>query len=200
MQKTLAEFRQRPLLKIAPDVGDTLNEISAVNRHVLAAMRERLRLKAYSESTIRTYINEMAQLLRALGNIPADELKPAHLKRYLVFCLEKLRLKENTLHSRINAMTPLDLKTICMYYYVYVLLSAKDGHFYTGYTSNLKQRLVSHIAGKVASTKNRGPLNLIYFEGCIHQQDATRREKYLKSGNGKIYLKNRLSNFLNPTG
>lgn len=67
-------------------------------------MRERLRLKAYSESTIRTYVNEMAQLLQALGNIPADELEPVHLKRYLIYCFEKLHLKENTLHSRINAL------------------------------------------------------------------------------------------------
>jgi site-specific recombinase XerD len=65
---------------------------------------EKLRLKAYSESTIRTYVNEMAQLLHALGNIPAEELQPVHLKRYLVYCLERRQLKENTLHSRINAI------------------------------------------------------------------------------------------------
>jgi len=60
--------------------------------------------------------------------------------------------------------------------------------------------MVFHDEGKVESTKNRRPLKLIYFEGCINQQDATRREKYLKSGNGKIYLRSRLANFLNPTG
>jgi putative endonuclease len=87
-----------------------------------------------------------------------------------------------------------------MFYYVYVLLSKKDNQFYTGYTSNLKNRLKLHQDGKVKSTQNRLPLELIYFEGCINQQDATRREKYLKSGNGKIYLKNRLSFFFNPTG
>lgn len=88
-----------------------------------------------------------------------------------------------------------------MYYYVYVLFSEIDGQFYTGYTNNLIRRLDEHNNGKVISTKNRRPLNLIYWEGCLHQQDATRREKYLKSGNGKIYLKSRLRNFLNnPTG
>lgn len=87
-----------------------------------------------------------------------------------------------------------------MYYYVYVLLSEKDNLLYTGYTSNLKNRLSLHNDGKVQSTMYRQPLKLIYFEGCINQQDATRREKYLKSGNGKIYLRNRLSNFNNPTG
>ena len=78
--------------------------ISTINMHVLPLMEEHLKLKAYSFSTRRTYLNEMRQLLQMLSNIPADELKPAHLKRYLVFCFEKLQLKENTLHSRINAL------------------------------------------------------------------------------------------------
>ena len=87
-----------------------------------------------------------------------------------------------------------------MYYYVYVLISEKDSNYYTGCTSNIKLRLAEHQAGKVNSIKARLPVKLIYFEGCLNQQDATRREKYLKSGNGKIYLKNRLSIWRNPTG
>jgi putative endonuclease len=63
-----------------------------------------------------------------------------------------------------------------------VLYSEKDEQLYTGYTSDIKKRLVLHNEGKVESTKNRRPLKLIYWEGCINQQDATRREKYLKSG------------------
>ena len=86
-----------------------------------------------------------------------------------------------------------------MYYYVYVLLGEKDNQFYTGYTSDLKRRLNEHQSAKVNSTKYRLPLQLIYFEGCLNQQDATRREKYLKSGNGKIYLRSRLRNFFYPT-
>jgi putative endonuclease len=87
-----------------------------------------------------------------------------------------------------------------MYYFVYVLLSENDNQFYTGYTSDLEKRIDSHNKGEVQSTRLRRPLRLIYFEGCINQQDATRREKYLKSGNGKIYIRSRLKNFLNPTG
>ena len=82
------------------------------------------------------------------------------------------------------------------YYYTYVLLSLKDRGFYTGYTSNLKKRFSDHSEGKVLSTKHRRPLELIYFEGSLNRSDATRREKYLKSGNGKIYLRNRLKNDL----
>ena len=46
----------------------------------------------------------MSQLLQRINNIPADGLTPEHLRRYLVYCYEKLKLTENTLHSRINAM------------------------------------------------------------------------------------------------
>ncbi|AKP52904.1 GIY-YIG nuclease family protein [Cyclobacterium amurskyense] len=87
------------------------------------------------------------------------------------------------------------------YFNVYVLLSEYDGQFYTGYTSDLKVRVEHHNQGKVPSTSRRRPLKLIYWEGCLNQQDATRREKYLKSGNGKKYLRNRISNYFNnPTG
>lgn len=82
------------------------------------------------------------------------------------------------------------------FYYIYILKSKKDGMLYTGYTNNLKRRLEEHNKGLVPSTKNRTPLNLIYFEGCLSQKDATKREKYLKSAWGKRYLKNRMKNYL----
>ena len=72
----------------------------------------------------------------------------------------------------------------------------KDNKFYTGYTKNLKLRLKQHQEGKVEATKNRGSFNLIYFEGCLNQQDATHREKYLKTYLGKMFLRNRLKSYL----
>jgi len=48
----------------------------------------------------------------------------------------------------------------------------------------------------VQSTKNRLPVELIYFEGCKNQQDATKRERYLKTTYGKKYIKNRSGNYL----
>jgi integrase/recombinase XerD len=113
LKKQLLERKQNaaptlPLTKYSSQnpVKRTVNirKIRAVNAHVLPSMKQQLKLKAYSSSTISTYLNEMSQLLQALGDIPADDLQPVHLKRYLVYCLDKLGLKENTLHSRINAM------------------------------------------------------------------------------------------------
>lgn len=83
------------------------------------------------------------------------------------------------------------------FYYVYILKSEKDGKNYAGYTQNLKLRLEQHQKGKVTSTKHRRPLQLIYFEACLNQQDTTKREKYFKTHYGKMYLKNRLTNWHN---
>ncbi len=80
--------------------------------------------------------------------------------------------------------------------YVYVLQSLKDNNFYTGCTDNLNKRLKKHNNSKVKSTKNRKPLKLIYYEACVDKGDAFAREKYLKSGMGKRYIKNRLKRYL----
>lgn len=72
----------------------------------------------------------------------------------------------------------------------------KDQNLYTGYTNNLKTRLKMHNEGKIPSTMKRFPLELIYYEACLNQQDATHREKYLKTAWGKRYLKSRLKNYL----
>ena len=81
------------------------------------------------------------------------------------------------------------------YYYVYILLSLKDGNKYTGYTSDLPSRFDSHNEGKVKSTKHRRPFKLIYFEACIDKKDALKREKYLKTHYGKMFLGNRLKSY-----
>jgi len=81
-------------------------------------------------------------------------------------------------------------------YYTYVLLSQKDGRFYTGATADLRKRIKDHNNGQVISTRLRRPLKLIYYEACLDKHDAIRREKYLKTGMGKQYLKNRLKHSL----
>jgi putative endonuclease len=82
-----------------------------------------------------------------------------------------------------------------MFYVTYVIRSEKDGKLYTGYTRQLQKRLNEHNQGLNKSTKGRGPFQLIYFEGCQSEEAAIKREKQLKSGHGKRYLKNRLGAF-----
>ncbi len=81
-------------------------------------------------------------------------------------------------------------------FYTYVLRSQKDKKFYTGYTKDLKLRFEQHTQGLVDSTKDRRPLKLVYYEACLKREDATHREKYLKTHYGKMFIKNRLKSYL----
>ena len=87
-----------------------------------------------------------------------------------------------------------------MFYYTYVLQSIKNKCYYTGFTSDLRKRFNQHNNNENTYTKGRGPFELIYCEVCKNQKDAAQREKYLKSGRGKRYLKERLKRFLVRTG
>jgi putative endonuclease len=82
------------------------------------------------------------------------------------------------------------------FYYVYILQSQKDKYWYTGYTSNLRKRFSEHQNGYTHSTKSRRPWRLIYYEACLSEGDAIAREKYLKSGMGKRFIKKRLKLYL----
>lgn len=80
-------------------------------------------------------------------------------------------------------------------YYTYVLRSMKDGKMYTGFTKDLKLRFEQHERGLVQSTKHRMPLELIYYEACLSEEDGLRRERYLKTHYGKMYLRKRLKSY-----
>lgn len=78
--------------------------LSANNKAQLLLYLEQLALKKYSKSTLQTYRNEFMQLLQLLKDIQVQDLTPEHLKRYMLYCVVKLQLSENTLHSRLNAL------------------------------------------------------------------------------------------------
>ena len=73
-------------------------------------------------------------------------------------------------------------------YYVYVLYSYKDKGLYIGYSTDLRNRLISHASGKNDATKNRLPFKLIHYEFFIDEADAKAREEFLKSGYGRKQL------------
>lgn len=65
-------------------------------------------------------------------------------------------------------------------FYVYLIKSKKDGELYTGFTNDLKRRLLEHNQGLNESTKYRGPFELIYYEAYKSEEDARAREHNLK--------------------
>ncbi|MFQ3608128.1 MAG: tyrosine-type recombinase/integrase [Chloroherpetonaceae bacterium] len=83
---------------------ESLSKINPVNQPVLQQYIETLQLKGYSPNTITTYRNEFAQLLCALKSVSVAEIDAERLRRYFLYCTNTLKLSENTLHSRINAV------------------------------------------------------------------------------------------------
>ncbi len=80
-------------------------------------------------------------------------------------------------------------------FYTYFLQSEAFEETYIGYTSDLKKRMKEHNSGLSASTKRYKPWKLIYYEACLSEQDAKRREGYLKTTQGSRLLKRRLKEY-----
>ena len=79
-----------------------------------------------------------------------------------------------------------------MNYKVYVLESEKNGLRYVGHTQDLVNRLKEHNANRTASTQGKGPWKLIYSEDFSSLKLAKNREKFFKTGRGRIVLKNHI--------
>lgn len=101
-----ASYREMFGLGSKPAVSElVLAGIDPVNQPALTALVSTLQLKAYSPNTIRTYRNEFTQLLQYLNNsTQVDSLSTEQLRAYFLHCVNDLKLSENTLHSRINAV------------------------------------------------------------------------------------------------
>ena len=162
-------------------------KISAVNAHVLPAMEQYLKLKSYSPSTRRTYLQEMTHLLQLLKDIPADELRPEHLKRYLIHCHEKLMLKENTLHSRINALK---------FYYEQVLHREK---FFWEIPRPKKQMILPKVLGEdevarlfnaLTNLKHKAMLFTAYSAGLRVSEIAALKISDIDSSRMQIRIEN----------
>ena len=74
-------------------------------------------------------------------------------------------------------------------FFVYVLGSRTTGKHYVGFCQDVVQRVGQHNAGLTKATKNRGPWRLVYQEEYPTRAAAMRRERFLKSGQGREQLK-----------
>ncbi len=84
-------------------------------------------------------------------------------------------------------------------YYVYALYDRTKNKFYIGSTDNLKRRILEHYRNKVHTTSKMINPKLVYYEACIVKKDAQKREKQLKTGFGRGYLRRRLKHCLMRT-
>jgi putative endonuclease len=73
---------------------------------------------------------------------------------------------------------------------IYAIKSKVKNYIYVGMTQNLEERFQRHNSGRERTTKPYRPFDLIYTEEKSNRVEARKREKYLKSGDGKKFLKN----------
>lgn len=186
-KQVVAEKKHFPLQRGAESAA----KIDPVNAHVIAAMEQRLLLKAYSPSTRKTYLNEVNVFLRAIKKHPADEFSPERIKDYLEYCAVKLQLSENTLHSRINALK---------FYYEQVL---KRAQFFWDIPRPKKASLLPKVLSKeeivrllkaIANVKHKTMLMLAYACGLrvsevtaleLKDVDEDRRLLFIRRAKGK---------------
>jgi integrase/recombinase XerD len=159
--------------------------IQLVNAHIIPAMHQLLKLKAYSPSTIKTYLNEVTQLLNLLDNISADDLTQDQLKKYLVYCYEKLGLTENTLHSRINAMK---------FYYEQVL--KREKFFWEiprpkkriQLPKLLNEKELSNLFNALNNKKHKAMLFTVYSSGLRVSEIVNLKIAHIDSGRMQILV------------
>jgi len=80
-------------------------------------------------------------------------------------------------------------------FYLCVLHSKRDLGLYIGYSTDLHRRLTERKEGASQATSYRSPWNLIYYEAYVEEADALGRERYLKSGGGRKFLRSQLRNY-----
>ena len=123
----------------------------------------------------------------------AHAWKACVLTRYRGFARHTPGVRRMPDESKADARQIQFINKIMEIYYVYVLQSEKDKNLYVGMTADIERRRSEHFRGKVISTKNRLPLRMLFYEVYFTKIEAMRREKYLKSSDGRKDIKKRIT-------
>ncbi len=104
LRRQLIAKKQLPALVQSHLAKPDISSLSPNNTGALERYVETLILKAYAQSTVKTYRNEFYQLLKEIKDIPVRDLTLDHIRRYMFYCFNKYNLSEATANSRINAI------------------------------------------------------------------------------------------------
>jgi integrase/recombinase XerD len=166
-------------------------KLSKENGEAMQEFKRQLVLKGYSQSTLRTYENEFRQFLQTIKDKPASGFTVSRLKDYFQYCYITLKLSENTMHSRINALK---------FYYEQVLNREK---FFWEIPRPKKQQLlpkifsqdeIAAIINSVKNKKHKAMLMLAYSGGLrvsevvalkTYQVDSNRMTVFISQAKGK---------------
>ncbi|MCS6974662.1 MAG: site-specific integrase [Cyclobacteriaceae bacterium] len=183
----------RQLLGLDPKITgkSVIKKIHDVNKPALQAFINTLKLKAYSENTIRIYVQEFSQLLYILKSYPVQNLTAEKLRSYFLYCINELKIKENHLNSRINAIK---------FYFEQVLgkekllLNIPRPKKPSKLPKVIDMKDVKTMLSMVKNTKHRVMLKLCYGMGLrvseivnlkISDIDSKRMQVHICSGKGK---------------
>lgn len=170
-----------------PSVAYRLSHENLLN---LQQTIQHLTLKAYSQSTIKTYRGELMVFFQVLGKYHAANLTTEDVKRWLTKCINE-GLKENTLHSRINALK---------FYYEQVLGREK---FFLEIPRPIKHQQLPNVLGEreitrlfnaLANKKHKAILFTAYSAGLrvsevvslkLSDIDSDRMQLFIEKAKGK---------------
>ncbi|MFZ1380237.1 MAG: tyrosine-type recombinase/integrase [Saprospiraceae bacterium] len=182
-----ANYRTKFGLQPKPLLGKAaLLQIHPINQAEMKKYIETLQLKGYSPNTINTYRNEFAQLLHIIKDKNIISLDANRLRNYFLYCTNELKLSENTLHSRINAIK---------FYFEKVL--ARDKLFVEIprpkkkiiLPNVLAKQQVERLFSNLESLKHRSMLYLTYSAGLRVSEVVNLRIKDIHSERMVITIK-----------
>jgi len=162
-----------------------VNKISQHNAKELELLLQTLILKAYSKATINTYKNEFLAFLQTIKTANADDFTPQRIKDYLQYCFVELKLSENTLHSRMNALK---------FYYEQVLGREK---FFWEIPRPKKQMLLPKVLGEdelgrlfnaLDNKKHKAMLFTAYSAGLRVSEVAALQIKHIDSNRMQLFI------------
>jgi integrase/recombinase XerD len=162
-------------------------QINEYNKQQLSIFIKTLILKGYSKSTINTYKNEFAIFLKTLKSVKADELKTTRVKNYLFYCHDTLKLSENTIHSRMNALK---------FYYEQVL--KREKFFFDIPRPKKKLQLpkilsedeLGRLFHALENKKHKAMLFTAYSAGLRVSEIVALKISHIDSGRMQIFIEN----------
>jgi integrase/recombinase XerD len=147
---------------------------------------QELQLRAYSSNTARTYCTEFAQLLNTIAQFPVQNLTTEKLRSYLLYCINTLKMSENQLHSRINAIK----------FYFEKILKKPDFFFDIPRPKKpqllpnvLSQTEIKQIIHNTPNNKHRLILQLVYGMGLRVSEIINLKIEHINSHTMQVLIK-----------
>ena len=152
---------------------------------LLDQVRHSIRFKHYSLRTEQVYVDWIRRFILFHGKRHPDQMGAEEIREFLTHLATKGRVAASTQNQAFSALL-----------FLYREVLKQELPWIDHFESDLKRRLAQQKKGAATATSYRGPWKLIYYEAYVEQADALGRERYLKSGSGRRFLRAQLRHYL----